>query len=113
MRWLPSLVLVLCACSEPTESAGPPSGGPPFEVGERVEEAAEVVEVLQAGSYTYIRYKTAADELRWLATLRTEARAGEAVQVVRYASRQDFRSRRLGRDFPLLHFGRIIKETEK
>lgn len=112
MRWLPSLALLLCACSDSTGSAEPP-GGPPFEVRERVEETAEVVEVLQAGSYTYIRYKTAADETRWLATLRTEVRAGEATQVIRYASRQDFRSRRLGRDFPLLHFGRIIKETEQ
>lgn len=89
------------------------SGGPPFEVGERAEELAEVTEVLLAGPYTYIRYESASDEERWLATLRTEAEAGEAVQVVRYGSRQDFHSRRLERDFPLLHFGRIIKETEE
>lgn len=103
-------LLLYSGCEAPGGTE--PSGGPPFEVGERVEEAAEVLEVLQAGSYTYIRYETEDDETGWLATLRTEATAGEAVQLVRYGSRQGFRSRRLARDFPLLHFGRIIKETE-
>lgn len=110
--FLLALTAALCACGHPpkvTQGAG----GPPFDVGERVEEAAEVVEVLQAGSYTYIHYKTVANEARWLASLRTEAEVGEAVQIVRYGSRQDFHSRRLERDFPLLHFGRVIKENEQ
>lgn len=105
------LLLALVACGWRDAPTAPV--GPPFTVGERVEEAAEVIAVIQAGSYTYIHYKADTDEARWLATLRTEAEAGEAVQVVRYGSRQDFHSSRLERDFPLLHFGRIVKETEQ
>lgn len=82
-------------------------------MGRRVEERAQVVDVLQAGSYTYVRYETTNAETRWLATLRTEATVGETVRVVRYGSRQNFHSRRLQRDFLILHFGRIIEETEQ
>jgi hypothetical protein len=63
---------------------------------------------IEAGSYLYFEIETASQSRRWVATLKTsDAAVGSHVRVSTYAMREGFESRRLGRRFEQLWFGRV------
>ena len=101
------LLLGLVACGAPASSVGTASttglGNPLLSIErftERHTEQAVVAEVLDAGSYQYLRLT----DDRWLATLHGDHTVGQAVTVVGIGQAEDFHSERLGRDFTVLTF---------
>lgn len=100
------LALVACLSLAPT-SAEAEAAGPPFERHDRRCEAGIVTQVLPAGPYAYVGYRTPAGQARWIATLATSdpPQPGESADFVRYGERRGFHSDRLGRDFDRLFFG--------
>jgi hypothetical protein len=63
----------------------------------------EVLETMDASTYTYMRVKTAKGDL-WAATARTPVKVGEKVTVPLESEMRDFHSATLNRDFPLIYF---------
>ena len=78
---------------EPNASAGTVSG--------------PVVETMDAGSYTYVRVKSGADDV-WAATGRFKVQVGDRVTVPLEMPMRDFHSKALDRDFPLIYFASAI-----
>jgi hypothetical protein len=68
--------------------------------------AGEVVEVLDAGSYAYLRVRGEAGE-RWVATLAATRPEASRVTVRVIGEADHFHSARLGRDFTALAFGLV------
>jgi hypothetical protein len=69
---------------------------------------------LVAGSYLYFEVEADDGARRWVATLKTsDALEADRVEVSSYAARSDFESRRLGRRFERLLFGRVKKAETK
>jgi hypothetical protein len=64
-----------------------------------------VEERISAGSYTYLRLRTARDELRWTVTMGHGEPEGREVQVRSLGFSPRFYSKRLQRAFPNLVFG--------
>lgn len=65
---------------------------------------------LVAGSYLYFEVEADDGAKRWVATLKTsDALEADRVEVSSYAARSDFESKRLGRRFERLLFGRVKK----
>jgi hypothetical protein len=63
----------------------------------------EVLETIDAASYTYVRLKTDKGEL-WAATGKTTVKVGERVTVPLETEMRDFHSPSLKRSFPLIYF---------
>lgn len=65
----------------------------------------EVLEVLRAGSYTYLSIACDDESTRWVVTMKRRFSAGARVEVKNMGTRRDFHSKRLGRTFEELVFG--------
>jgi hypothetical protein len=63
----------------------------------------DVLETMDASSYTYVRIKTAKGEI-WAATSKTPVAVGEKVTVPLESEMRDFHSPSLNKDFPLIYF---------
>lgn len=105
--------------STSTDLARPPKLVSPLVDAEEPDEALRdfdgVVRTrLVAGSYLYFEVEADDGAWRWVATLKTsDALEADRVEVTSYAARSDFESKRLGRRFERLLFGRVKKvETE-
>jgi hypothetical protein len=64
-----------------------------------------VLERLRAGSYTYLRVRTASGSDHWIAALSRGISTSDAVAVKVFADAATFESRRLSRTFSPLYFG--------
>lgn len=73
--------------------------------GARLELRGVVAQILPAGSYRYARLRLPDGGEAWLVTLGECPPVGSAVVARSLGQRRDFQSARLGRRFPLLHFG--------
>jgi hypothetical protein len=67
----------------------------------------EVVEIIQVPSYTYIYFKTGADEKLWAAVPTTKLDDGQSVQIEESIVMTNFASKSLGRTFPTIIFGTL------
>ncbi len=63
----------------------------------------EVLETMDASSYTYMRVKTAKGEI-WAATSKTKVSVGDQITVPLESEMRDFHSPSLNRDFPVIYF---------
>jgi hypothetical protein len=63
----------------------------------------EVLETMDASTYTYLRIKTAKGDL-WAATSKTPVKVGEKVTVPLESEMRDFKSPSLNRTFPVIYF---------
>lgn len=71
-----------------------------------------VAETMNAGSYTYVRVKTDADDV-WAASAQFPVAVGDRVVVPLETRMENFRSPSLNRDFPVIYFAsRIGREGE-
>jgi hypothetical protein len=71
-----------------------------------------VVETMDAATYTYVRVDTGQDEL-WAASGRFEVEVGDTVTVSLDTPMENFHSDSLDRTFPLIYFAsRILREGE-
>jgi hypothetical protein len=109
--------LAVAGCSKPpapTAAAAPaPTPAPPAApaaagVTPAAEQAVEsvagdVVETMDASTYTYLRVKTAKGDI-WVATGKTPVKVGEKVTVALESEMRNFHSPSLNRDFPLIYF---------
>jgi len=89
---------------EPGGSAGDPPSGPN---GSTPTVSGPVAETMDAGSYTYVRVESGADDV-WAATGRFKVRIGDRVTVPLEMPMRDFHSKALNRDFPLIYFASAI-----
>jgi hypothetical protein len=62
-----------------------------------------VVETMNAAKYTYMRVKTESEEL-WAATGQFDVKVGERVDVPLEMAMENFHSKALNRDFPVIYF---------
>ena len=113
------VLLAGSACSrkpapEPAAGGAAPAAAAPAAAGASVPGPAqsevetitgEVVETMNASSYTYLRVKAAKGDV-WVATAQTKVAVGEKVVVPLETEMQNFRSEALKRDFPLIYFVR-------
>lgn len=81
-------------------AAGVPATSNPAEL------KGEVLEVLDAAAYTYLRLKTPAGET-WAAVSRAPVKKGSQVTIFDPARMQDFESKSLRRTFPVIYFGSV------
>ena len=65
--------------------------------------SGDVLETMDASTYTYLRVKTAKGDL-WVATGKTKVAVGDKVTVPLESEMRDFHSASLNRDFPLIYF---------
>jgi hypothetical protein len=73
----------------------------------------EVLETMDASTYTYVRVKTAKGDL-WAATGRTTVVVGEKVTVPLESEMRNFHSPSLNRDFPVIYFvTQIMREGQQ
>jgi hypothetical protein len=85
----------------------PPAGGDqPSESGAM---AGPVVETMNAGSYTYVKVRTAEGEV-WAAGPTTTVAVGDEVTLPKGMLMQDFESPSLGRKFPQIYFVNAIQK---
>ncbi len=105
MRWLTSLVLIAGCTAAP--SGANPLAQHALSAAERYAFEGDIVESLDAGSYVYLRLRSAGVQDRWVATLRSARPSGSAVSVTVFAQASHFHSARLGRDFDPLIFGLV------
>ena len=92
-------------------STAPPSreaSGPPLDLQapSTPELSGEVVQVLDAGSYTYFRLHSGEQE-RWIVVMGAGPELGARVDVSVMGEREGFYSPRLDREFEFLSFARI------
>ncbi len=67
---------------------------------------------MDSGGYTYVRLKTSNDEV-WLAATDLKTKAGDRLTVGLDVPMQNFHSKTLNRDFPLIYFvSRVAREGE-
>ena len=67
---------------------------------------------MDSGGYTYVRLKTSTDEV-WLAATDLKTKAGDRLTVGLDVPMQNFHSKTLNRDFPLIYFvSRVAREGE-
>ena len=84
-------------------SAGPASA---------TEISGEVAETMDAGTYTYVRVTTATGDV-WAAANKFDVKVGDRVTVPLEMPMENFHSKSLGRDFPLIYFAsRITRAGE-
>lgn len=76
--------------------AAPAAGGP----------TGPVTEVVQAGTYTYLKLKAANGEI-WAAVPRCDSKVGDTVTIAGAMEMRDFESKTLGRKFPSVWFGTL------
>jgi hypothetical protein len=100
------------ACSRrPASSSSAPQAGPASAAtppGPNAEQAlesvtGEVVETMDAASYTYMRLKTPKGEV-WAATGKTTVKVGDKVVVPLETEMRNFHSPSVNRDFPVIYF---------
>jgi hypothetical protein len=71
-----------------------------------------VAETMDSGGYTYVRLKTSAGEV-WLAATDLKTKAGDRLTVGLDMPMENFHSKTLNRDFPLIYFvSRVAREGE-
>lgn len=104
LRWLVALLLTLSACGPAVEQVVVTS---PLVGAERLhtQGRATVVEVLPAGSYTYLRLAEPAD--RWFVVSSGAPAAGDTVAWRGFAELRGFHSTRLDRTFDHLVFATV------
>lgn len=101
--------LTLPMCTPNSDSTpSSPSVGPPVALdGPRTESEGRVVETLDAGSYTYMQLALPGGGHSWVVTMGDGEAPGTEVEVIGFAEKTDFHSRRLGRTFKRLVFGLV------
>lgn len=115
-----ALLAFAVSCAERSPPPGRPTpasstgSAPPFTLADAAAKRAfpaVVVTVLQVPSYTYVLVEDEGGARAWVATLKSRDLAeGARVRVQAFAERTGFRSRRLGRTFERLLFGRVAAE---
>ena len=71
-----------------------------------------VLETMDAANYTYLRVKTDSEEL-WAATRQFDVKVGERVTVPLEMAMENFHSKALNRDFPVIYFvSHVAREGE-
>lgn len=106
MHWVFCLLLAACSADAPQLST-PSAAPPPFSARDRIEHApfvGEVVEVLSAGSYIYLRLQTKEAGDVWTVALWLDVQEGDRVEVRPFVERRDFVSKRTHRSFERLLF---------
>jgi hypothetical protein len=81
-------------------AAGTPAAGGPQAA---ATVTGEVAETMDASTYTYVRVKTAKEDI-WAATGKTKVTVGETVVISLESEMRNFHSPSLNRDFPLIYF---------
>jgi hypothetical protein len=69
--------------------------------------SGEVLEVIDVPSYTYVRLGTKGTEGKWAAVSTAKVEVGARVTVVGAVAMNDFKSKVLGRTFPVIYFGAL------
>jgi hypothetical protein len=103
------------AAAPPAPAAAPPAtapvaapvattGGPVAQAGAPQNTATgTVAETMNSGGYTYIRLKTATEEI-WVAATELPIKVGERITVTTDMPMRNYHSRTLNRDFPVVYF---------
>ena len=71
-------------------------------------QGGEVLETIDAGTYTYLRLKTASGEI-WAAVPATPAKVGDKVALAGAMEMKNFKSKTLDREFPSIWFGTLAE----
>lgn len=69
--------------------------------------AGQVVETMDAGTYTYVRVQNGDDEI-WAAATKFDVAVGDDVVVPMEMEMRDFHSDTLNRDFPVIYFASAV-----
>src|SRR5579884_3138461 len=93
------------AAPTPAVAHASPAAMPPAQGAETV--TGEVVETMDASTYTYVRVKTSSGDI-WAATSQFPVKVGDRVTVPLESPMQNFHSQSLNRDFPLIYFASSI-----
>lgn len=96
--------LGLAACSKKTEVTAPTGGQPVSAVVGQMQNQGRVVQVLQAGPYTYVEALVGNGEKVWMAGAHIEAKAGDPIQWGNSSLMQNYQSKSLNRTFDRLLF---------
>ncbi len=98
------LLLAICTIVAATlaGAADKPAAVPPAPVSVK----GEVLEVVDAASFTYLRLKTADGEV-WASVPRTPVKKGAQVTIENAMIMQDFKSKSLNRTFPVIYLGNL------
>ncbi len=117
-----TLVPGFSACTAPSASNASPESGPPrtaqaggapatVEAGARTI-TGRVVETMDAASYTYVRVDTGTEQV-WAAASQFPVKIGDRVSVSLEFPLENFHSKALNRDFPVIYFvSQIGREGE-
>lgn len=98
-------VLILWGLTACPDAPGPKAPGMPWVKSTAWQRyPATAVQVLQAGSYTYVKVRPDVAPERWVVGLHTDLATGQTVYVRAFGKREDFCSQRLGRCFETLEF---------
>ena len=84
-------------------AATQPPAAPPPAAARGATVTGTVAESINSGGYTYIRLKTSTDDV-WIAASEIAVKTGERLTAPLEMPMQDFHSKTLNRDFPLLYF---------
>ena len=97
------------AASTPQAPGAMPAAMPPMAAQGAAETiTGEVVETMDASSYTYLRVRSANGDV-WVATSKTKVAVGEKVVAPLEQAMENFHSASLNRDFPLIYFVTAIR----
>ena len=100
-------LLSLAACSnkdETTAAAGAPAPAPTVAATEVAPNTGKIVQLMQAGAYTYAEVEIQGNQKIWMAGAPLQLKPNELVQWGDYAVMQNFSSTALGRTFEQILF---------
>lgn len=95
-----SALVGLTACSKKDEPAAAHSSA----AAGQLQNTARVIQVLQAGAYTYLEAMGETGERVWMAGAQLDAKPGDSIQWGRYSTMQGFEAKSLGRKFDRILF---------
>lgn len=99
-----ALLVAACSKSEapPAAPAAAPAAAP--QAGVVAPNTGKVLQVVQAGTYTYAEVEGSAGQRAWIAGSHIEAKVGDAVQWGEYAVMRNFHAKSIDRTFPEILF---------
>lgn len=72
--------------------------------------SGEVQQAIDASRYTYIQFLSEAGEMAWAAVPKVTLSKGETVSIVESLTMENFESKTLGRIFPRVVFGVLLRQ---